>query len=63
MGLHGEIAQRDVTNKDIALLLAKLACNAITITDCLMDGIGVALFPYAAMANHACRCALPMLLS
>jgi hypothetical protein len=61
MGHDGEDALKDVSNKDIAKLLARLACNAITITDCLLDGIGIALFPYAAMANHACRCALDLL--
>lgn len=57
MGPQGVGALLGVDNKDIAELLARITCNAFTITDESMDGLGIAMFPYAAMANHACRCA------
>lgn len=58
MGPQSAATLEGITNKDIAKLLAAIACNAFTLTDECMDAIGIAMFPYAAMANHACRCAI-----
>eukprot|EP00191_Tetraselmis_sp_GSL018_P016945 CAMPEP_0177592938 /NCGR_PEP_ID=MMETSP0419_2-20121207/8840_1 /TAXON_ID=582737 /ORGANISM="Tetraselmis sp., Strain GSL018" /LENGTH=338 /DNA_ID=CAMNT_0019083865 /DNA_START=44 /DNA_END=1057 /DNA_ORIENTATION=- len=40
--------------RDAALLLAKLACNAMTVFDEDLRPIGTGLYLTAAMANHAC---------
>ena len=45
----------DLGVKQIALLLARFACNNHTICDEELRPIGVGIFPLAALVNHACK--------
>ena len=44
-----------VSTRDLALLIARLACNAHTIADGELAPIGVGIYPLGSMVNHSCR--------
>ena len=42
------------SNRDVALLLARIACNAHTVCDEELRPIGIGVYPRAATTNHSC---------
>eukprot|EP00798_Chlamydomonas_sp_ICE-L_P020441 gene20441-27230_t len=44
-----------IGNKDIAMLLARFACNNHTIADEELRPIGVGIYPLGALVNHSCE--------
>ena len=61
--LSAEQALGNFSKRDIAMTLARVNLNGFTLTDEGMRPVGVGLFPFAAMLNHADRCSQAALLT
>jgi hypothetical protein len=49
-------ALAEVSDEDIAELLAKISCNAHIILDAELEQSGLGMYPLASMLNHSSRC-------